>query len=64
MPAAEALLGRLEAALHLLAVLVGSVKMQASLLLPMLRVACHALTTRGTELLQLSSIGAHISAIL
>ncbi|KAK9795206.1 hypothetical protein WJX73_010305 [Symbiochloris irregularis] len=56
-PASDALLSRMEAALHLLAVLVGNVRMQPNLLLPMLRVACHALTTRaGTELLQLSAI--------
>ena len=63
-PAAVALLGRMEAALQLLAQLLGGVRLQGGTVLPMLRVACHALTTQGTDLLQLSAIGDSHSVVL
>ena len=63
-PAAASLLGRMEAALQLLADLLGSIRVQPNLVLPMLRVACQTLTTHGTDLLQLSAVGMFTLSLL
>lgn len=56
-PAAASLLGRMQAALQMLAQLLGCVRLQGNSLLPMLRVACQTLTVQGLEVLQLAAVG-------
>lgn len=55
--AARAVQARLEGLLQLVGALLQSVQLQASTVLPLLRVACQSLTVTGVDLLQIKAAG-------